>query len=199
MNRRFNLLADPRFLPLQSALQDRVRAAADALDAGTFADLFDPLMASVLNTGLANAGAHEGTVWLADADGEHLVPVVNTGPNAARFVGSFRQPLARGLISMVFATEQPFCENEVYAHQVQDRTLDLSLGVVTCSMIALPFYFAGQLRGIVSCVQVKPADSPDDPPGFSIASIRDLQQATVVLSRLIDHRLVGVTVGWEAE
>jgi hypothetical protein len=199
MSRRFNLLADPSFGPLQSALQERIGAAAAALDAETFPDLFDPVMRGVFATSLANAGAHEGALWLVDAAGENLVPVINTGPNAEGFVGEYRQPLSRGLISMVFATEQPFCENEVYRHQVQDKTLDSRLGVLTCSMIAVPFYFARQLRGVISCVQLKPQDAPEDPPGFSMASIRDVQLAAEVLSRLLDHRLVAVTVGWEAE
>lgn len=199
MSRRFNLLADPRFAPLQPALQERIGAAAAALDARTFPDLFDPVMAGVLDTALSRAGAHEGTLWLVDAEGEHLVPAVNTGRNAAGFVGTFRQPLGRGLISMVFATEQPFCENEVYVHQVQDKSLDRTLGVITCSMIAVPFYFAERLRGIISCVQLKDSKQAEDPAGFGVDSIRDVQLAAVVLSRLIDHRLVGVTVGWEAE
>jgi hypothetical protein len=199
MSRRFNLLADPRFAPLHSALRERVAAAAAALDAETFADLLDPVMSSVFAASLTAAGAHEGTIWLVDSAEENLVPVINTGPNASGFVGRFRQPLTRGLISMVFATEQPFCENEVYAHAAQDKTLDNSLGVVTCSMMAVPFYFAQQLRGVISCVQLKPHGAAEDPPGFSMASIRDVQLGAVVVGRLIDHRLVSVSVGWEAE
>lgn len=199
MSRRFNLLADPKFVPLQSALQERVQAAAGSLDADGFADLFDPVMRGVFTSSLEAADAHEGTLWLVDAEEESLVPVINTGPNAQGFVGKYRQPLSRGLISMVFATEQPFCENEVYAHQVQDKTLDRTLGVATCSMIAVPFYFAQRLRGIISCVQLKPAGAAEDPAGFGIASIRHVQLAAVVLSRLLDHRLVSVSVGWEAE
>lgn len=199
MSKRFNLLADPRFAPHQTALQDRVRAAAEALDAETFPDVFDSVMRGVFLTGLRDAGAHEGTLWLVDEAEEHLVPAVNTGSQAASFVGKFKQPLSRGLISMVYVTEQPFCENQVYAHQAQDRTLDQSLGVLTCSMIAVPLYFAQQLRGVISCVQLKPRDATDDPPGFSPESLRHVQLASEVVSRLLDHRLVSVTVGWQSE
>lgn len=199
MSTRFNLLSDPRFTPLHSALRERVLAAAEALDAQTFPDVLDGLMRSVVQSGFAASGAHEGTVWLVDQPQENLVPVYNTGPNAADFVGKLRQPLSRGLISMVFATEQPFCENDVHLHQAQDKTVDQSLGLVTCAMIAVPFYFAQRLRGVISCVQLKPAGRSDDPPGFSPASLRHMQLASHLLTRLIDHRLVGVTVGWEAE
>jgi transcriptional regulator with GAF, ATPase, and Fis domain len=199
MSKRFNLLADPRFSGLQTTLQDRVRAAADSLDAETFPDVFDSVMRGVLLTGLRDAQAHEGTLWLVDSAEEHLVPAINTGPNAASFVGKFKQPLSRGLISMVFATEQPFCENEIYARQAQDKTLDRSLGVLTCSMIAVPLYFAQQLRGVISCVQLKPVDAPEDPPRFSGESLRHIQLAAEIISRLLDHRFVGITVGWQAE
>ena len=66
-------------------------------------------------------------------------------------------------------------------------------------MIAVPLYFAGAARGIVSCVQLKAADEVKDPPGFPMESLRHIQLAAEVLSRLLDHRLVGITVGFQSE
>jgi hypothetical protein len=205
MSARFNLQPDPRFEPLRDGLRERVKAAANALRAETFADLLDPTMRSVVNAGFDAAGAHEGMIWLAehseDSGGEveALVAAYNTGPDAGKIVGKFRQPIGRGLISTVFAYEQPFCENNVYRNQKQDKTLDQTLGVVTVAMIAVPLYFAGAARGIVSCVQLKPADEVKDPPGFPMESLRHVQLAAEVLSRLLDHRLVGITVGFQSE
>jgi hypothetical protein len=199
MTTRLNLLPDPRFEPFHADLRARVSAAAAAIDHETFLDVFDALMRNVLHVGLAEAGAHEGTVWLADRARQELVGVYNTGANAERIAGAerHRQPLSRGLISMVYRSEQPFCENDVHHHQAQDRALDRKLGLLTCAMIAVPLYFAQEIRGVISCVQLKPADAPpaDDPPGFTTESLRYAQFASAVLTRLIDHALLGATLG----
>src|SRR5690348_11054245 len=130
---RLNLLPDPRFEALSPDLHSRIDAAADAIDAETFPDVFDPLMRNVLRLGFTGAGAHEGTLWLADRAQEHLIGVYNTGPDA-HLVRTFRQPLSAGLISLVFQSEQPFCENDVYRQVQQDKTIDRKLGKVTCAM-----------------------------------------------------------------
>ena len=205
MSARFNLLPDPIFEPLKDGLRARVQSAANALDAETFADVLDPTMRSVVNAGFTAAGAHEGMIWLAersaDPPGEidALVAAYNTGPDAEKIVGKFRQPIGKGIISTVFAYEQPFCENNVYRNQKQDKTLDQTLGVVTVAMIAVPLYFAGAPRGIISCVQLKPAGEVNDPPGFPMESLRHVQLAAEILSRLLDHRLVSVTTGFQSE
>jgi hypothetical protein len=197
---RLNLLPDPRFEALSPDLHSRIDAAADAVDADTFSDLFDPLMRSVLQLGFTGAGAHEGTVWLADHGREHLVGVYNTGPDA-HLVRTFRQPLSAGLISMVFQTEQPFCENAVYRQSRQDKTLDRKLGKLTSAMIAVPFYFARSIRGVISCVQLRSADTDSpgfgpEPRGFEPEHLRSVQLSAAVLTRLIDHSLITTTIGW---
>jgi hypothetical protein len=197
MPSRFNLQPDQRFTPLREHLHERVRTAAAALDAATFADLFDPLMKLTARDALDAVGAHEGTIWLADAAEEYLVPAYNTGPNATQLVNTFRQPLRHGLISLVFRNGQSFCENEVYRNAQQDKTLDSKLQVLTCAMIAVPFYFAQNVRGVISCVQLKAADSEmPDPPGFPPHAIHRIEQLAAVLGRMIDLALVGTTVGW---
>jgi|SRR5579862_6407432 len=194
---RLNLLPDPRFAPLRNALDERMRLSADAIHADNFESLLDPLLRQTLGSGFQRAGAHEGTVWLVDASREHLVAACNTGPNAARFVGEFNQPLGSGLISMVYANEQPFSENAVYQNAMQDKRLDQRLGVLTCAMIAVPFYFAGSLRGVISCVQLKEAASTKpDPPGFAPESLRSVQFAATVAGKLIDLQLLSIAVGW---
>jgi hypothetical protein len=116
----------------------------------------------------AEIGASEGTLWLLDETRQALVPVWNSGPHAADFVGKHRQPVEAGLIGLVCATEQAICENAVYRHAGQDPTLDRTLGLLTCAMIAVPFRIRGELRGIVSCVKLKKADSTEpDPPPFT--------------------------------
>ncbi len=205
---RLALVADPAFLTLRARLRERVEAAGAALTPETLRTLLDRPARSVLDSVFAKVGAHEGGVWLAvyppaeaaadDPEG-YLVPVLNTGPNAERFEREFRQPLRSGLISMVFKSGQSFCENQVYTHAGQDRTIDQATGQLTCAMIAVPLHFAHETRGILSCVQLKAASSTEpDPPGFGPASLDAVEAASRVLSCLLDHSLLGAVVGWHS-
>lgn len=120
---------------------------------------------------LESLGAQEATVWRVD-DG-HLVPAWNSGPNAEAILASYKQPLSEGLISIVCLTEQAICENEVYRNAGQDPTLDRTLGVLTCSMMAVPLRVGGEVSGVVSCVKLKKSLAEEDPPPFSQ---RDLER-----------------------
>lgn len=168
-----------------------LRLTAENL-ADSFESYFDKVAQEVIEQGLSNAGADEGTLWLLDSTSEYLVPVYNSGPNAADFVGNFRQSLSSGMISMVVATEQPICENDVHRNNRQDRTLDTKLGVQTRAMIATPVYFAGALRGVISAVQLERENADQDQParpGFRWEQLQSLQRTAALLARLIEHRI----------
>ena len=198
MSERLNLLPDPAFAALKPALAARMATLGAEIQAAQLAHLLDPLLRKILQQGFTEAGAHEGTVWLVDATGEFLVPAYNTGPHATEMVGKFKQPLSAGLISMVFATEQPFLENEVSQNAQQSKLLDSQLQVQTHALIAVPFYLLDACRGVVSCVQLKAAGAVD-PPGFRPEHLASVQAAAALLARLIEYRLLSRTVGWDCE
>src|SRR5262245_21307182 len=153
----------------------------------------------MLHQGFGVAGAHEGTIWLPDAEEKHLIPAYNTGPHAEKMVGKFQQPLNAGLICMVFASEQPIVENDVSKNSRQSKLLDELLRVQTYALIAAPLYFLKACRGVVSCVQLKTSDSgAPDPRGFEFADLTSIQRTVTLVSRLIELRLLGDAVGWTA-
>jgi transcriptional regulator with GAF, ATPase, and Fis domain len=197
MKSRFSILPDPRFEPFASALDERICAAGDAVDWHNFPDLLDDSMRTVLAMTFHDAGAHEGTVWLVDFAEKVLVPAYNTGPRAAEFVGNFRQPLARGLIASVFDRQDPVCENDIQRNAQQDQTLDTQLQMLTCSMIAVPFYFARRMRGVISCVQLKARAADPDPPGFPGDAERLVLKGAQILAQLIEYRLIADTISYE--
>jgi len=193
---RTNICPDPRFADMKADLMDRLARVAASVQPENFASLMDPLMQDTLQRGFVEAGAHEGTVWLLDRSGEFLLPAYNTGPNAERFVGRFKQPLNAGLICMVFASEQPFVESEVHKNCHQSRLLDKTLGVQTYALVAVPFYYLGACRGVVSCVQLKnSAHSETDPAGFTSTALKAVHGAATTLSRLLELRLISLTLG----
>lgn len=191
-----SLLPSPEFEKLSSLLSDRIMRTAAALNVANFSQFLDPTMQNLLQRAFQNAGADEGAIWLVDAEGKNLVISHAWGTRAERVLG-YTQTLERGLVSMVFATEQPFCENKVYTNRLQARSLDEKLGVLTCSMIAVPLVFAKGLRGIVSCIKVKTGADEPDPPDFAPNSLGEIQFAAHVLGKLIEFELVGVITGWD--
>lgn len=208
LNARINILPDPAFLDLKSVLSERLERIAGGIQPEQFGSLLDPLMRQTMEHGFAEAGADEGTVWLLDQAGEYLLPAWNTGPHADKLIGKFKQPLKAGLICMVFSSEQPFLENEVWKNAKQSKLLDSMLEVQTSAMIAVPFYFLRACRGVVSCVKLnKPGEAQKDEParnaagaadsnGFQPQHLAHVQRATAVLSQLVELRLLSCTVGW---
>ena len=193
------MISEPDFEAVQATLAQRLELTGAGIGAGQFGSLLDPLMRGVLERGFAEARADEGSVWLVDAAGENLVPAYNNGPNAAKLVGQFRQPLATGLISMVFASEQPFLENEVPQNSQQSRLLDTYLHVQTSALIAVPFSFLDRCRGVISCVQLSaPTVEAAGRSGFTPSHLASVQRTASVLSRLIEYRLLRAALGWSA-
>jgi len=195
---RFNLLPDPKFFAQVGALEDRILAAAELLNPNNFLDFADRVALAALEQGLRLARGHEGTIWLADRAAEALIPVYNNGPEAEKWVGKFRQPLSAGIVSMVYSTEEPFCENDVCRNTAQDPTLDRILAVRTESMIAVPLYFARECRGVISCVRIANSERvTTDSGGFTMESMHEIILASTVLSSLFDYKLLSGVLGWE--
>ena len=198
MSGRITVLPDERLAALHGVVEQRLQQAAALICEETFEEFFDATMRAVFCGCLAHSGAHEGTVWLLDAARGALVPRFNNGPNARAFVGTFHQSLHSGMISAVVATEQPMCENAVHRNARQDKSLDRRLGVRTCAMLAAPFYFAGELRGVLSAVQLTTADAASpEPPGFPPEALGALQLNATILSGLLERRLLGQVLGME--
>ena len=198
MGERHTHLHDARLAAVRPLVEERVKELAGMAGAGGFDEFFDSTMRALLAENFRNIGAHEGTVWLLDESRSALIPRFNNGPKASDFVGSFRQSLKEGMISMVVSTELPICENEVHRNQRHDKALDQKLCLRTCAMLAVPLYFGGALRGVISAVQLKPADSnAAEPPGFAPEHLRALQLTSSVLSRLVEQQFYSLTLGLE--
>jgi len=197
---RLNLLPDPALAELRPALAEHLERFGSSITVPQFQALLTPLTRQVLERGFAEAGAHEGTVWLADATGESLQPAHNTGPDAARVVGAFKQPLKSGLICMVYASEQAFLENDVSRNSEQSKLLDSLLQVETLAMVAVSFYFLRACRGVVSCVQLKRTGvAGPETPGFRPEHLDTIQRTAALLSQLIEFRILSQAVGWSSE
>jgi hypothetical protein len=195
---RLTLLPDQSLAPLLPALQGRLAQVGHSINAQNFSSLLDGTMKQLIDGAIEAVGASEGSIWLVDESSENLVIAYNTGPNAQKLVGQFKQPLTSGLVSMVFSSEQSFIENEVYKNSLQDKTLDSKLKVRTYAMIAVPFYFLDACRGVASCVQLISSESESEAgKGFYEDHELDFRNAVVTLGRLIEHWAIKRTIGLE--
>jgi hypothetical protein len=192
---RFTLLPDPRFRKHASALTDRLDKAARLITRDTFNDFADDLIATVLEDGFYAANGDEGTLWLVNPGKSELDAVFNNGPTAEQVL-TYSQSLDRGLISMVFSTGQSFCENNISEMPGHDKTVDRRTGSATCAMIAVPFYFAQQCRGILSCVQLVGQPRSLTRDGFDMESMREVSRAASLLTRLFDFKLISQIIGY---
>lgn len=210
----FPALPDPELAEFEERFsrrrQDYLRRALTTRPAA----LPEGLPARVLDQALKNTGADEGSLWLAVDDAAALLPVWNNGPDAARFVASFRLPAGAGITGLVFTSGLAVCESEVCFHERQNRALDAALGVLTWAMLAVPLRFAGEVRGVVTAVRLirlaglpevreLPRRREDLPPGvavpeaFSVDDLAAMETAAQALGRLLDHRLSAWALGWE--
>lgn len=198
MAERMIVLPDERLIALRPALIATLQGVAREVSGEAFASFLDASMRSLLVSAFQRVDAHEGTVWLLDETKTALIPRFNSGENAEKFVGRFRQELSSGMISMVAMTEQPICENEICRNARHDGRLDGELRLKTWAMIAVPFYFFSELRGVISCVQLVREDLTETTlPGFSAEHLHELQHAVGLLSRVIEYRILAQCLGLE--
>jgi len=193
------LMPDEELAEMAGRVEERLRITADVLHERGVVGFFDETMREILVSTFQEVGADEGTLWLADINQESLCPVFNNGPHAGEFVGQHMQPLNSGLVSMVYATEEFFCEENIYQNEEQSKKLDQKLGMLTCSMIAAPFYFGGRIRGVISAVKLKPADRRDDPDPepFGRTAARRLSLTSKILETFFDEKLLSAAFGLE--
>jgi len=200
---RANFLPEQRFIPLRPALQEHLAKVGEAITPANFLSVCDEMPRKLLQETFARIGADEGSIWLLDEEKKHLVVSYNSGPNTDSIVG-FKQPLGKGIVSLVVASENAFVENQVYKNAKHSATLDKKLHKTTYAMIAVPFYFLNQVRGVISCVQLldvmvhdgEAAAAGTTPAGFGPHELNAIQTISAVIRDLIDYRMLGTAVGW---
>ncbi|MCB1228771.1 MAG: GAF domain-containing protein [Verrucomicrobiae bacterium] len=137
--------------------------------------------------------ADSASIWLMSGDRTRLI-VSHVHP-ANDSLMNRDQPLDKGLVSLVLRSEQPICENRVYEHRDHSKLTDESLGLTTCSMIAVPCYAGGVLRGVVSCVRVKSEPSAPDPREFDSADLARMSRLSNALEQILNFRLLSGLLG----
>ena len=73
----------------------------------------------------------------------------------------------------------------------------VKLGMLTCSMLAAPFYFGSRIRGVISAVKLKPIDrgGDPDPEPFGRRASRRLSLTSKILETFFDEKLLSAAFG----
>ncbi len=196
MNRqRLNFLKNPDFTQVGTKVEKHIESWISSSNPADTAGLLDDVCLDLLSRTYERIGGSEGTVWLAGADSKALIAVCNSGPNANAIVG-FKQPIGSGIISMVFAQQQPYCENEISSKVGHDDTLDRQTLMSTRAMVAVPFYFAFGLRGVISCVQLQKKGAKE-PSGFESSDVEKMVRAGNNVERLVNGKLLSIVLGFD--
>jgi len=200
---RANFLPHPELAKRRPLLQDYLAELSRAITPANFLSISGAHVSQILQDTFQHVGADEGSIWLLDNPKTHLIVAYNSGPDAETIVG-FKQPLTRGIVSMVAATEQPVVENQVFKNAEHSPNLDRITHKTTYAMMVVPFYILEHLHGVVSCVQLTSITSEDgrpvlvgnEPLGFERSNLDSFRKAVGVISQLIDFRLFKQALGW---
>ncbi len=187
------LLPDPELEEHGDRIARSLERYAKRLRPGELRGLFDAAITSVLREMRDKIGADSAGIWIADEARDNLVVAV-ADPEDVRFLGR-KQPLSEGFISLVFASEQPICENRVADDERHSKHIDSAVGQTTEAMIAVPFYLGGILRGVLSAVRWKGGTGSGE--AFSSGHLRSVQRASVVTERLVNMALMEIILGLE--
>ncbi len=191
---RSKILCHPRFAKLGSDVEEYVEAWIQSSSPLDLVGLLDEACTEIIQNSFDAVSGSEGTVWLSDNEEEHLVAVYNSGKDAENLVG-FKQPIGSGIISLVYSQQQPYCENEIEGSDGHDDTLDKKMHKRTTAMIAVPFYFSFQLRGVISCVQLEDNSQSGNAPGFDSEQVTTIVKAANSVERFINANLLSMALG----
>ena len=126
----------------------------------------------------------DSTLWIAE--GAFLMPVIGVGIHSERFIGKYSHPLDEGIISMVHASGQPFCENNIRTNPHHSARLDQQLGVQTDAMVATTVVSKGEIVGILTCVHTSPAGETGTTLSFQATDMGELEFTAALTSRVLD-------------
>ena len=187
------LQPDATLIEYSSTIEQRLEACSRRMQPEDLRSLLGNAGRELVRVTTKTLEADSASIWLMSSDRTRLI-VSHVFP-ANEDLMNRDQPLDEGLVSLVLKSEQPICENQVYEHLDHSKRTDQSLGVVTCSMIAVPFYAGGVLRGVVSCVRMKDDPEAPDPPAFTSADLARMSRLAKALEQMINFRFLSGILG----
>lgn len=145
----------------------------------------DPFYRSLLALAGDQIQAESVALFLLNTEEEHLEVVISR-PDVS-FLG-FKQPLDRGIVSMVVWSEHGVSISDVSEHNMFDDTADRTREFKTESMMATPLLLRGRVMGVLSAVNKREALEFSDDDMKRLALVADAMKFALqarILDRLV--------------
>lgn len=175
------VVRDPALTGAGARLQECVRRSLTALPPAELGGLMDAAMHGYFQSLIDRVGAVEGTLWLATPGEAVLTAAFN--PRQPEMAGR-RQPLASGLVSLVFVTGEAVNVSRVATDARHSPLIDLALGRETAAMMAVPFVLDSQLCGALTAVRFEEAEA-----AFGGQALAWFEEGSALLGELLTARL----------
>ena len=165
-------------------------------------DRIDAPLGNMIDAALAGTGSDEGTVWAADRDLEEpaLVPIYHfrPGKDTKEFLEKVSQPLGDGLISMVFASGNSLCENDIANDPAHSKIVDTTTGRKTRAMIVTPIYASSVVIAVLTGVRIAPENTGEQSSGdaYSSKDLATLQSAARIIGEVFELRYLARLCDW---
>ena len=176
-------------------IEQRLEECARRMQPEDMGALLGPTGRELVSLSVSALSAHSASIWLVDSEHTRLIVSHVEPMNEQMF--RREQPLDKGLVTLVLGSGQAVCENKVYANERHSKRTDMALGKITCSLMAVPMYAGGTLRGVVSCVKQKDTPDDPDPEGFSAPNLGRLKRLSAAIERILNYRMLVSILGLE--
>ena len=129
--------------------------------------------------------ASEGSLWWKYSQADYLEICYNSGSRAPKMEGEIRQPLAAGIVSMVYHTGEAVYTNQLQTNPEHCKEVDRQLSQNTQSMIVAPVLLGGEPTAIISAVILDDESSKD----FDFSDLEAMQHLAEMLRSYWENQL----------
>jgi len=198
-----DVMAESLLEEFGDTLRRQMTRSVDELWSGRFDRLLTPLVRAQLKHGMEQAECDHLVIYLLDEGEEALVPVYRQSSGEDREDGegfsglvaaAEATPVRKGVLTMVCASGQPICDNNVHANSLWSREIDALLDAKVRDLIVSPLRFAGRLRGVIAFAR---SEEHRKSAGSSAHNFNAANLVASTVEPLIDHHLASMILRWE--
>lgn len=124
------------------------------LNAQKLSPWFTPGFEALFKSLITQTQAHEGSLWIHEANSNELVVAYNSGPKSNELQNALRIPADKGLVGKCFSENKPFHHQGLFRHKSASHTVDKELIQKTHDQATVPFYLNSKLVGAITIVQL---------------------------------------------
>ncbi|MEM6392157.1 MAG: GAF domain-containing protein [Planctomycetota bacterium] len=139
----------------------------------------DGTLKAILADFVGEVHAAEGSILLADDEGEAMHFALSVGPSAAQLTGQ-QVRVGQGLVGLTMAYQIGSSVGDVKAAPAHDPTIDQAVGSHTQAMLAVPISSASREWGVLTAI------NPTEANTFTDGQLEIANQAAAAIAAHLD-------------